>query len=448
MVSNLIITDKQITQEVNIQLSLKKNREEKELFSPIQPDDVLINKKTDALETERQILLESNHQQEEGDDNLPQTNKHSKKTAEKNRQLELKVPDLKLEDSQQENRVDNDDNGQGKRSFNRRKTLKAQYSYFNDYPSLIKEFLICGALCHECVIEKDDNDPKISKFQGSSPDEIAICAGLQKIGCDFIGNTFGVSLVDYFDTQMKFQIMMSFEFDSNRKRQSHVIFDGQNYKLMVKGADSSILSKLDGSLEHPFLKSTEEMLTNFSLLGYRTLVFATRYLSKEEFNILSSEYQEITNSLENRKEKLSTFAEKIESNLILLGMTAVEDSLQKNVKETVERLLQADIKVWMITGDKLETAENIGLMAGIVNHSMEIFRLNFEFEGEGGELDFKNIFRVREVFSLEIDRVNKLINRVNQDNRLRNKTFISSKKIAVVFDMRFVGNFINIKKFF
>lgn len=80
-------------------------------------------------------------------------------------------------------------------------------------------------------------------------------------------------------------------------------------------------------------------------------------------------------------EKMSKFAEKVESNLVLLGMSAVEDSLQKNVKNTVHRLLGADIKVWMITGDKLETAHNIGLMAGIVNHNMEIFRLNFKSEG-------------------------------------------------------------------
>ena len=67
--------------------------------------------------------------------------------------------------------------------------------------------------------------------------------------------------------------------------------------------------------------------------------------------------------------------EMVERDLILLGMTAVEDSLQKDVKETISRLIQAEIKVWMITGDKLETAENVGTLAGILTPEMEVLRL-------------------------------------------------------------------------
>lgn len=326
--------------------------------------------------------------------------------------------------------------------FNRRKTLKAQYNYFTDYNSLVKEFLLCGALCHECLIEKDEFNSEIKKFQGSSPDEIAICSGLKKVGSEFIGNKLGVSSVNFFDKVKKFQIKMSFEFDSARKRQSHVIFDGQNYKLLVKGADSAILSKLDSSLEHPYLQPTEDMLNNFSLLGYRTLVFATRYISKEEFQVLNQEYQEIANCLEGRMEKMSKFAEKVESNLVLLGMSAVEDSLQKNVKNTVHRLLGADIKVWMITGDKLETAHNIGLMAGIVNHNMEIFRLNFKSEGsQVGPVSQKQDFSGREMFTKEIERAMLQVKRVHNENEWREQNSIKAKKIAVIFDMRDVGKF-------
>lgn len=134
---------------------------------------------------------------------------------------------------------------------------------------------------------------------------------------------------------------------------------------------------------------------------------------------------------------MSEFAEKIESNLVLLGMTAVEDSLQKNVKETIQRLLQADIKVWMITGDKLETAENIGLMAGIVNHDMETFRLSFQnIENENQQDQAKNNCTMREMFSREIDRVMIKLNKVAEDNELREKNHLKIKKIAIVFDMR------------
>lgn len=85
----------------------------------------------------------------------------------------------------------------------------------------------------------------------------------------------------------------------------------------------------------------------------------------------------------NREEDLKKLAIEVETDLTLLGATAVEDSLQPKVRDAVSRLIDADIKVWMITGDKLETAENIGLMAGIVTHSMQVFYISNVDTGKG-----------------------------------------------------------------
>lgn len=123
---------------------------------------------------------------------------------------------------------------------------------------------------------------------------------------------------------------------------------------------------------HPYKEDIDCYLTKFSLIGYRTLVFGMRYLTKEQFGEIEAKYLKAMNS-GNREKDLKDLALEIETELTLLGATAVEDSLQHKVKDAVSRLIEANIKVWMITGDKLETAENIGLMAGIVNHNMEIF---------------------------------------------------------------------------
>jgi phospholipid-transporting ATPase len=142
--------------------------------------------------------------------------------------------------------------------------------------------------------------------------------------------------------------------------------------LLVKGADSSILPYLNSEFHHPYLPETQSYLTKFSLLGYRTLVFGERYFTKEQYEDIDRRYRQAIVS-ENKKQMMKDLAIDIEKDLTLLGATAVEDALQLRVKETITRLLQADIKVWMITGDKLETAENIGLMAGIVTHEMKTF---------------------------------------------------------------------------
>lgn len=117
----------------------------------------------------------------------------------------------------------------------------------------------------------------------------------------------------------------------------------------------------------------------------------------------------------NREEDLFNIAQEIETDLILLGSSAVEDSLQDKVKETITRIIGADIKVWMITGDKLETAENIGLMAGIVTLSMKRYYLR--------EITKKNL--------------------IEKCNNLKNSMMKLEKheKSCIIFDMRFVGKF-------
>jgi phospholipid-transporting ATPase len=95
-----------------------------------------------------------------------------------------------------------------------------------------------------------------------------------------------------------------------------------------------------------------------------------RHLKVSEFEAIHEKYIEAMESV-NRDEKLSRLANEVEQDLILLGCSAVEDSLQDKVPETITRLLEANIKVWMITGDKLETAENIAASAGIINVEMK-----------------------------------------------------------------------------
>lgn len=115
----------------------------------------------------------------------------------------------------------------------------------------------------------------------------------------------------------------------------------------------------------------------------------------------------------NRDQELNRLALEIEKELILLGVSAVEDSLQDKVKETITRLLEAEIKVWMITGDKLETAENIGLMAGIITQKMKRYHL-----AKVASLNFKQ-------------KVTKLKNQIMKLKK--------SDKVCIIFDIRNVG---------
>ncbi|KAG0484214.1 hypothetical protein HPP92_008293 [Vanilla planifolia] len=132
--------------------------------------------------------------------------------------------------------------------------------------------------------------------------------------------------------------------------------------LLCKGADSVIFERLanDG---RDFQERTKEHINEYADAGLRTLVLAYRELDDEEYERFNKEFTEAKNSVSaDRDEKIDAAADMIEKHLILLGATAVEDKLQNGVPECIDKLAQAQIKIWVLTGDKMETAINIGLL--------------------------------------------------------------------------------------
>ncbi|VDK66911.1 unnamed protein product [Cylicostephanus goldi] len=180
-------------------------------------------------------------------------------------------------------------------------------------------------------------------------------------------------------TILEYDLVAVLEFDSNRKRMSVVVREPHGkYKLYIKGADQKIFERLR-SASSKELKRTAGHLQQFAIGGYRTLCFAIRDIDNVTFVRWYKEYLATVNEVGGRKEKFAQLAEDIErvyqiegeksaklmvliQDLTLIGVSAIEDRLQKSVPETVARLLSAGIRVWVLTGDKLETAVNIGIV--------------------------------------------------------------------------------------
>lgn len=145
------------------------------------------------------------------------------------------------------------------------------------------------------------------------------------------------------------------------------------YKLYIKGADSEIIQRLCLSQPQPFLEKTQKALDDFSVSGLRTLVYAMKVLSKAEFETYWKQFNQAQIS-NNKQKQLAELSNYMDRNLFLIGCTAIEDNLQDKVPESIQRFYEANIRVWMITGDKLETAENIARCAGIITPGTEAFR--------------------------------------------------------------------------
>ena len=145
--------------------------------------------------------------------------------------------------------------------------------------------------------------------------------------------------------------------------------------LLCKGADTVIydrLKKVDPA-KVAVQQQTQELITQYAAEGLRTLVLAKADLDEFVYRRWAQRYLDASTSLQDRQGKMMMVAEEIEADLELVGTTAIEDKLQSGVPQTIELLSKAGIKIWVLTGDKQETAINIGFACSLLHEEMGIF---------------------------------------------------------------------------
>lgn len=167
------------------------------------------------------------------------------------------------------------------------------------------------------------------------------------------------------------------EFDSDRKRMSVILgFPDKSVKVFVKGADTTMFAVMDRTSNKNVVQATEGHLHSYSSMGLRTLVVGMRDLNNSEFDQWHLAFEAASTALMGRAALLRKVASNIESNLCVIGASAIEDKLQQGVPEAIESLRMADIKVWLLTGDKQETAISIGYSSKLLTIRMTQIIIN------------------------------------------------------------------------
>jgi len=234
------------------------------------------------------------------------------------------------------------------------------------------EFLFHLAVNHE-VVPEYDHSGVMSGFSASSPDEAALCYGAMHFGFTFLGrDSSGVQVKLDDGTIIKVEILATIKFNSTRKRSSVIArykepSGAERLVLFCKGADSIILDRMAPEQRHTTeTKQSQETLREFAEDGLRTLCLASRDLTQEEVDTFLQEWQQASLATQNREQKMDEVSDKLEVNLVMNGVSGIEDRLQDEVSDTIIKMTQAGIKVWMLTGDKTETAINIGVATGLL----------------------------------------------------------------------------------
>lgn len=248
----------------------------------------------------------------------------------------------------------------------------------------VELFLVALSLCHTVQLNGNNNTepatpipnglPEGSEhtndpvYQASSPDEKALVEACHRFSVTFKGVSDGIMEVTFRGVTRLFKRLHTLEFSSDRKCMSVIVQDledGSTY-LFCKGAESAVLSKCSTGP----VSETMKHVNDYAVFGLRTLVVAYKKITDEDMALMNQELQTARISMTDRDSKVEQSYNVIEQDLHLLGAVGIEDRLQEGVPETLEKLRIAGIKVWVLTGDKMETAVNISMSCGHFKRAM------------------------------------------------------------------------------
>lgn len=241
----------------------------------------------------------------------------------------------------------------------------------------IDQFMTLLAICHTVIPERNDEKPGKIKYQAASPDEGALVEGAADLGYRFTDRKPRAVFIEVDGQEREYELLAVCEFNSTRKRMSTIYRcpDGK-IRVYCKGADTVILERLHEN--NPTVEPTLRHLEEYASEGLRTLCLAMREVPEPEFQEWFKIYEAASTSMGNRAEELDKASEIIEHDFFLLGATAIEDRLQDGVPDTIHTLQQANIKVWVLTGDRQETAINIGMSCKLLSEDMMLLIVNEE----------------------------------------------------------------------
>ena len=218
-------------------------------------------------------------------------------------------------------------------------------------------------------------------FDASSPDEIAMVEFFEETGFKITErNDSRIVFTDLNDSESRFEILEVFPFESARKRMGIIVekfIDNQSHGiyLYVKGADS-VMKKKVASQDDALL--VEENALSLAKEGLRTLVFTSKELTSDQLETFRNTHKE--NLIKGNKHLNEPLLQSLEENMTYLGITAVKDLLQDDVVSSFAYLEQARLKLWILTGDKLETAKHICLSTGLAKRSRPVRVLSLDDE--------------------------------------------------------------------
>lgn len=284
-----------------------------------------------------------------------------------------------------------------------------------------ESFMLALALCHTVVTEDGRDGSPVRIFKAESPDEAALVSVARDLGYVFRERQRKKLHLDIYGESKEFELLEVIQFTSARKRMSCIIRTQEGKILMItKGADNVIFQRLKKDTDNLILQKTALHLEDFAKEGLRTLVIAQKEINPSYYDKWNARYKEALSSIDDSREQLiDEMEDEIENELTLLGGTAIEDRLQDGVPDSIAILSQAGIKLWVLTGDRIETAINIGFSCNLLANQMQLLVVRPDPEKEDNITHLNNLLTqyLEESFGISTGGSNTVDDLIEQDRK-------------------------------
>ncbi|KAI9594921.1 ATPase, class II, type 9A [Syncephalis fuscata] len=239
-----------------------------------------------------------------------------------------------------------------------------------DMSARVRDVALALALCHNVTPIESDIDKSIT-YQAASPDEVAIVRWTASVGLRLAARDLHTITLTAPDGQHTYTVLDIFPFTSESKRMGIIVREMTTGEIIFyeKGADVVMTRIVQ------FNDWLDEECGNMAREGLRTLVVARKRLSEEAYKEFQEKYAAAKIAFYDRSGAIREAMKDLEQDLELLGLTGVEDRLQTDVKNTLEVLRNAGLKIWMLTGDKIETAICIAISSRLVSRSQTFHQI-------------------------------------------------------------------------
>ena len=291
----------------------------------------------------------------------------------------------------------------------------------------IEEFLYILAVCHDIFPEEKKENKGEIIYQGSSPDEVSLVKGAALLGYKYKSKDNGELTIEdeIHGVERHYEVKLIIPFDSFRKRMSVIVYNKEKktYEIFTKGADTVMMNLIKfKNNEKDEVKRINSILSHE---GLRILMMAKKVLKEDDIKAFIKKVKGVKK--DNNKNFLYKMYDSIEKNLKFCGTSAIEDKLQEGVPETICTLLACNIHIWVLTGDKIDTAIEIAKSCNLINDNMFLIFLT-----DTGESIENKLKKLKNDYKIPDNKENKNINLEEIGQKIRRKQ--GGKDLSIIVD--------------